>query len=59
VDELRRRIDELDKSKKVYINCQVGLRGYIAARILIQSGLDGYNLSGGYRLYESIVNKEY
>lgn len=54
LDALRQRIDELDKTKPVYVTCQIGLRGYIAARILSQNGFDAYNLSGGYRLYQSI-----
>ena len=54
LDELRNRLGELDRKKKVYITCQIGLRGYIAARILSQNGYDAYNLSGGYRLYQSI-----
>jgi len=54
LDSLRNRLGELDKSKPVYVTCQVGLRGYIAARILTQNGFDAYNLSGGYRLYRSI-----
>ncbi|MCL2335303.1 MAG: DsrE/DsrF/DrsH-like family protein, partial [Endomicrobia bacterium] len=54
LDSLRKRLNELDKNKKVYITCQIGLRGYIAARILSQNGFDAYNLSGGYRLYKSI-----
>jgi len=54
LDELRERLSELDRSKKAYVTCQVGLRGYIAARILMQNGFDAYNLSGGYRLYHSI-----
>ncbi len=53
VDELRERIGELDAGRKVYIFCQVGLRGYIAQRIAEQHGLDTVNLSGGYRLYEA------
>lgn len=56
VDELRGRLDELDKTKKIYITCQIGLRGYIATRILTQNGFDAYNLSGGYRLYNSIFS---
>ncbi|MHB1152488.1 MAG: DsrE/DsrF/DrsH-like family protein [Eubacteriales bacterium] len=56
LDNLRERINELDKSKPVYITCQVGLRAYVAARILTQNGFDAYNLSGGYRLYNSIYN---
>ncbi|MCL2343483.1 MAG: FAD-dependent oxidoreductase [Firmicutes bacterium] len=55
LDELRGHLDGLDKSKKVCVTCQVGLRGYIAARILSQRGFDVYNLSGGYRLYHSVV----
>lgn len=55
VDSLRERMSELDKTKKVYVTCQIGLRGYIAARMLMQHGFDVYNLSGGYRLYQSIL----
>ena len=54
LDALRGRLDELDKTKPVYVTCQVGLRGYVATRILMQNGFDAYNLSGGYRLYNSI-----
>ncbi|MCL2827114.1 MAG: FAD-dependent oxidoreductase [Oscillospiraceae bacterium] len=55
LDTLRGRLDELDQTRPIYAMCQVGLRGYIAARILSQNGFDAYNLSGGYRLYESVV----
>ena len=48
---------ELDKSKPVYVTCQVGLRGYIACRILSQNGFECYNLSGGYSLYRSIFGE--
>jgi len=54
VDELRQNLNKLDKSKPVYVTCQVGLRGHIACRILSQNGFECYNLSGGYRLYSSI-----
>ncbi len=54
LDSLRDRLNELDKSKKIYVTCQVGLRGYVASRILSENGFDVYNLSGGYRLYSSI-----
>lgn len=57
VDELRSRLGELDKSKKIYLTCQIGLRGYIACRILSQNGFDCVNLSGGYRLYHSIFGE--
>ncbi|HPF87501.1 MAG TPA: FAD-dependent oxidoreductase [Candidatus Limiplasma sp.] len=54
LDSLREHLDELDKTKPVYITCQVGLRGYVGARILMGNGFETYNLSGGYRLYNSI-----
>lgn len=56
LDDLRGRLNELDKNKKIYVTCQVGLRGYISCRILSENGYDAYNLSGGYRLYNSIFN---
>ena len=54
VDALRDNISRLDKAKPVYAHCRSGLRSYIACRILTQNGFDCYNLSGGYRLYDSI-----
>ncbi|MGL5436567.1 MAG: FAD-dependent oxidoreductase [Lachnospiraceae bacterium] len=56
LDDLRGRLSEIDKNKPVYVTCQIGLRGYIAARILEQNGFEVYNLSGGYRLYNSIFD---
>ena len=52
IDELRDRINELDKERPVYIVCQSGLRSYIASRILAQEGFDCYSFAGGYRFYE-------
>lgn len=56
VDELRERLDEIPEGKPVYVMCQSGLRSYLACRILAQNGFDCYNFSGGYRLYETIIN---
>lgn len=58
LDELRERLSELDRSKRIYVTCQVGLRGYVAARILAGNGFDVYNLNGGYRLYSSIFARK-
>lgn len=52
LDSLRERIGELDLTKDIYITCQIGLRGYIAQRILDQAGARTWNLSGGCRFYE-------
>jgi len=56
LDDLRGRLKELDQNKKIYVACKIGLRGYVAARILTQNGFEAYNLSGGYRLYRSIFD---
>ena len=58
LDDLRERINELDKTKKIYVMCQSGLRSYLATRILVQNGFDAYNFVGGYRLYSSIYKEE-
>ena len=58
LDDLRERLNELDKSKKIYVMCQSGLRSYLATRILMQNGFEAYNFAGGYRLYNSIKNEE-
>ena len=51
VDELRDRLEDLPKDKELLVFCQVGLRGYVAARLLSQHGFKVRNLSGGYRRY--------
>lgn len=50
--ELRKRYNELDENKKYVVYCAIGLRGYIAERILKQKGYKVYNLLGGFRTYE-------
>ncbi len=55
LDELRRRVGELDSSKKLYVYCHSGLRSYMACCILRAQGFDCYNLSGGYRLYAMVT----
>lgn len=51
VDELRQRLGELSQERPVVAYCQVGMRGYLATRILLQSGFRVRNLSGGYQSY--------
>ena len=57
LDSLRERLNELPKDKPVYVHCHSGLRSYIACRILTGNGYDCYNLAGGWRLYESVMNE--
>jgi len=57
VDELRENLDKIPKDKNIYVYCQVGLRGYIACRILMQNGFKSVkNLSGGYKIYETATS---
>ena len=56
VDELRERLDEVEKGKPVYVICQSGLRSYIASRILEGNGYTAYNFAGGFRFYDAVTN---
>ena len=51
LDELRDRLGELPQDTAIVVTCAVGLRGYIAARILAGHGFKALNLIGGYRMY--------
>ncbi len=52
VDQLRQRMGELPKDKEIIIYCQVGLRGNVAYRQLVNNGYKARNLIGGYRTYK-------
>lgn len=56
VNDLRKRLDEIPRDKDLYISCQVGLRGYLADRILAGNGIKVKNLDGGYKLYSAVYN---
>jgi len=49
--ELRAKLAELDRGKDYVTVCAVGLRAYVAHRILVQNGFSSRNLAGGYRTY--------
>jgi len=54
VDELRKRLDEVPRGKKLVLFCRTGHRSYFACRILMQNGFNEvYNLSGGYMTYKN------
>ena len=55
---LRDRLNEIPKDKKVYVTCQVGLRGYIGCRILSQNGFDCANIDGGIKTYLAVKKAE-
>ena len=51
LDELRDSLETLDNEKLYVPYCAVGMRGYLAHRILVQNGFKSKNLSGGYRTF--------
>ncbi|CAM3233313.1 FAD-dependent oxidoreductase [Lactococcus laudensis] len=53
LNQLRDRLNELPKDQTIYVYCQVGARGYNAARILMQKGFEVKNLDGGYKTYKN------
>lgn len=54
LDDLRDKAGRLPKNRDIIVTCQVGLRGYLAVRILSQKGYHVRNLDGGYKLYETV-----
>ncbi len=59
VDELRERMDEVPRDKRVIVFCSVGLRGYVACRVLSQHGFSKVeNLSGGIKTWEFAIQKQ-
>lgn len=55
LDELRERLDDLPDAPLV-VHCQVGLRGHIATRLLLQHGFEVRNLDGGYRTWHDATS---
>jgi rhodanese-related sulfurtransferase len=55
--DLREQLDRLPKNEIIYVSCQVGLRGYLASRILSENGFNVKNLDGGWKTYSSVFNQ--
>ncbi|NUU63974.1 CoA-disulfide reductase [Paenibacillus agri] len=53
--QLRGRLAEIPREQEIAVSCQVGLRGYIAARLLSQHGYRVRNVDGGYKTYASML----
>lgn len=56
VDELRGRLAELPRDRPLTVYCQVGMRGYLAARLLLQHGFRAANFGGGYKTYRHFAD---
>lgn len=56
LEELRAHISEIPDNKPIIIYCQIGLRGYLAQRILAGNGFKNVkNLLGGYKTYSTAM----
>ena len=55
LDELRERLDEIPVNEEIYITCQLGMRGYVAARMLMEKGYKVKNVDGGFKLYATAL----
>jgi len=51
LDELRARLGELPRNRTIVVYCAVGLRAYVAQRILLQNDYRALDLSGGFETY--------
>lgn len=49
---IRERLCELPHDREIVVYCAVGIRGYLAERILKQHGFRARNLSGGYTTWQ-------
>ncbi len=54
VNNLRSELTKLDKSKQYVIYCGVGLRAYLAQRMMVNNGYKATNLSGGYSIWSKV-----
>ncbi|WML44426.1 CoA-disulfide reductase [Neobacillus sp. PS3-40] len=54
LNDLRNKLEELPRDQTIYVSCQVGLRGYLASRILKNNGFDVKNVDGGWKTYSSV-----
>lgn len=54
LNELRNKLDGIPKDQTIYVSCQVGLRGYLASRILKNNGYKVKNVDGGWKTYSSV-----
>lgn len=56
LDDLRQKLSELPRNKEILVFCQVGLRGYLACRTLLQNNFRCRNLTGGYKTYKAAMD---
>lgn len=58
IAEIRGRLDEIPRDKKVILSCNTGYTSYCASRILAQKGFNNiYSFMGGYELYKELVKE--
>lgn len=46
----------MGNQEEILVACQVGLRGHVAYRMLVQNGFQARNLTGGYKTYQMVID---
>ncbi|MBN1935175.1 MAG: DsrE/DsrF/DrsH-like family protein [Anaerolineae bacterium] len=58
LDNLRERLNEIPRDRRIVVYCQVGQRAYYACRILTQHGFNAVNLNGGWKTFSHAVGRQ-
>ena len=58
LSQIRERINDIPKNRRVVVYCQAGQRAYFASRILKQHGYNVVNLNGGFKTYSHAVERQ-
>lgn len=56
LDTLRGELQHLTRNKTIIVYCAVGLRGYLACRLLAENGFRCANLGGGFTIWNQTMN---
>ena len=57
--QMRERLNEIPKDKKVVLFCNTGFQSYVASRILLQKGYtDVFSLTGGIELFKELIKDD-
>ena len=57
--QMRERLNEIPKDKKIVLFCNTGFQSYVASRILLQKGYtEVFSLSGGIELFKELIKDD-
>ena len=57
--QMRARLNEIPKDRKIVLFCNTGFQSYVASRILLQKGYtDVFSLTGGIELFKELIKDD-